>query len=666
MTEPAVGSVDVALRRAATLLESHPPLAERQAREILKVVPGDPRAKMLLGASLRRQGDAPAARDILEPLGREQQSTWVVHLELGLALQALGEGQAALIALRHAVALNRDLPQAWRAIGDQLFFDGDLAGADTAFAEQIRASVADPNLRAAADALREGNLPVAERLLRAHLRASPSDVAALRMLAEAGTRLGRLADAEALLRRCLELAPSFVPARYNLALVLYRQQKAVDALPHVERLLGLEPRDRNYRVLHAACLGLVGEYAQAIEIYRALLTELPNHSRTWLGLGHALRTEGRRGEAVAAYKRALELEPSLGDGYWSLANLKTESFSAAEVEAMEVQLRRVEVKGEDRLHLHYALGKALEDRGDFAASFAHYAEGARQRLAVAPYQADQTSAQLASVKALFTADFFAERAGSGADSDAPIFIVGLPRSGSTLIEQILASHSAVEGTMELPEIAAITRGFDRQSRRDQPRSYPDVLAALGAAELRALGETYLERTKVHRKQGRPFFVDKMPNNFAHIGLIQLVLPNAKIIDSRRHPMAACFSAFKQHFARGHGFSYDLTDLGRYYRDYVDVMDHFDSVLPGRVCRVIHEDMVEDTESQTRRILAFCGLPFEPACLRFYENERAVRTASSEQVRRPIFRDGLEQWKRYEAWLAPLAAALGPALTDWRG
>jgi hypothetical protein len=341
-------------------------------------------------------------------------------------------------------------------------------------------------------------------------------------------------------------------------------------------------------------------------------------------------------------------------------------FSAAEEGAMMAQLARPDLSVEDRFHLHYALGKALEDRGEFAGSFDHYAAGAKLRRGEIQYDAAETTAQTRRAAALFTGDFFASRAGGGSQDPAPIFIVGLPRSGSTLVEQILASHSSVEGTMELPEMAAMVASLIRGGGKPDPTVYPGVLAALSAEERAGLGEAFIERTRIHRKLGRPFFIDKMPQNFWHIGLIQLVLPNARIIDARRHPMAACFSAFKQHFARGQGFSYDLGEVGRYYRDYVDLMAHLDEVLPGRIHRVIYEDMVEDTEGQVRRLLAYCGLAFEPACLRFHENERAVRTASSEQVRRPIFREGVDHWRHYETWLGPLKEALGPALESWRG
>jgi tetratricopeptide (TPR) repeat protein len=410
----------------------------------------------------------------------------------------------------------------------------------------------------------------------------------------------------------------------------------------------------------AACLGMVGEYEAALALYEVLLADFPKQPRIWLNYGHTLRTVRRRDEATAAYVRCIALAPGLGDAYWSLANLKTAPITA-EVEAqMAAQLARPELADDDRLHLHYALGKAQEDRGDHAAAFANFDAGAALRRRQLRYDAAGTTALMRRSKALFTPGFFAERAGGGSPSDAPIFIVGLPRSGSTLVEQILASHSAVEGTMELPDIALIAAGLGREDR-----SYPEVVADLSAADLSALGETYLERTAIHRRLGRARFIDKMPNNFHHLGLIRLILPNATIIDARRHPLGSCFSAYKQHFAYGHAFSYDLVDLGAYYRDYVELMAHFDAVQPGVVHRVIYEDLVEDTEGQVRRLLDHCGLPFEPACLRFYENDRPVRTVSSEQVRRPIFREGLDLWKAYEPWLGPLKAALGPALHDWR-
>jgi tetratricopeptide (TPR) repeat protein len=663
MPEQAVGSLDAALARAVALLRTNAALAERQAREILAVVPTDPRAMLILGMALRRCGDAAAAKVVLEPLAGAQPGSAQTHHELGMSLASLGEGEAAISWLRRAVSIRRDIPEAWRAIGDLLSVQGDNAGADRAYAEQIRASVTDPTVLAAADALCDDRLAVAERLLRDHLKANPTDVAAMRLLAETGTRLGRFADAENLLTRCLELAPSFTGARYNLAIVLYRQQRAQDALGHLERLLADDPTEPAYRNLRAACLGLVGDYDAAIEIYRALLVERPAQPRIWLSFGHALRTAGRLDEAIAAYDRCVEMAPGMGEVYWSFANLKTVPFTAQRESAMREQLARGDLADDDRLHLHYALGKALEDRGDYARSFEHYAEGARLRRAAMPYDADAAHDAMLRARELFTADFFAARAGAGSPAPDPIFIVGLPRSGSTLIEQILASHSAVEGTMELPDITTLARGLGKSGSKTAEGRYPNLLGELERPALAALGEAYLAGARVHRKLGRPFFIDKMPNNFHHIGLIQLILPNARVIDARRGAMAACFSAFKQHFARGQGFSYDLNDLGRYYRDYVEVMDHYDSVLPDRIHRVHYEELVDNTEWEIRRLLDYCGLAFETACLNFYQNDRAVRTASSEQVRRPIFREGLDQWRKFEPWLGPLKEALGPDLTS---
>ncbi len=408
-------------------------------------------------------------------------------------------------------------------------------------------------------------------------------------------------------------------------------------------------------------LARLGEYDEAIRLYEQLLQEYPQHAKVWLSHGHALKTAGRQDDAIGAYRRSIELEPRLGEAYWSLANLKTFRFTPADVEAMRAQLERDDLTAEDRFHFNFSLGKAAEDAQQYAESFGHYAEGNRLRKEVVPYDSSAITENVRRARALFTPDFFAVRQGQGCAAPDPIFIVGLPRSGSTLVEQILSSHSAIEGTMELPDVIGIVKELSGRTRRSEVSKYPEALASLAADELRGLGERYLEQTRVQRRTGAPFFIDKLPNNWAHVGLIQLMLPNARIIDTRRHPLSCCFSNFKQHFARGQNFTYALDDLGRYYADYVALMAHFDAVLPGRIHRVIYERMVEDTEHEVRRLLDYCGLPFEDACLRFYENDRAVRTASSEQVRQPIFRDAVDQWRNYAAWLEPLRAALGPVL-----
>jgi tetratricopeptide (TPR) repeat protein len=659
-SEP-VGSVEVALRHAARLLESNPGLAAEQAGEILKAVPAHPAATLLLGVARRTGGDAAAALDSLEPLVAMHPQWALAHYELALALSGLERGGDAILELRHAVALKPDMADAWRALGDELMVAGDAAGADSAYAQNIRASTKDPRLLAAAAALCENQIPQAEALLRAHLKKFPTDVAALRMLAEVAARIGRYEDAAALLTRCLELAPSFTAARHHRAIVLHRQNKAAEALREVTGLLEKDPRNPAYNNLKAAILARLGDLQDSIEIYAGILAEHPAQPKIWLSYGHALKTSGRENDSIAAYNKSIELLPGLGEAYWSLANLKTAQFTSVEVDAMQLQLRRPELSVEDRLHLHFAMGKALEDQARYEASFEHYAQGNQLRRTQLSYQPDEMSKHVARVKSIFTAQFFADRQDCGAASQDPIFIVGLPRSGSTLLEQILSSHSLVEGTMELPDIAGIARSLFDKGRKSQTTGYSAVLAELDAGQCRELGERYLAQTRIQRKTDAPFFIDKMPNNFAHIDLIQLALPHAKIIDARRHPLGCCFSGFKQHFARGQSFTYSLEDIGRYYRDYVELMAFFDTVLPGRIHRVIYEAMIEDTESEVRRLLEYCGLPFESGCLRFYENERAVRTASSQQVRKPIFREGVDHWRNYEPWLDPLKASLGNVL-----
>jgi len=664
VTAEPVGTLQVALDHTARLLASDPSLAIEQAREILQAAPGHPLATLFIGIARRRLGDVPAALEILEPLAQAQPAWAPVHYELGVTLGLAGRGEPAVDALKQAVRLKSDIGDAWRLLGDHLTAMGDTAGADAAYANHVKASTRDPRLLAPAAALCENRIAQAETLLRAHLKRHPTDVAAIRMLAEVAARLGRYDDAEGLLARCLELAPGFTAARHNYAVVLHRQNKTVAALAEIERLLAIEPRNPGFRNLHAALLARIGEFDQAIRAYAEVLADYPGNARMWMSYGHALKTAGRREECIDAYRRAIGLAPGLGESYWSLANLKTFRFTASDCTAMRAQLTRADLTEDDRLHFHFALGKALEDAALYEESFGHYAEGNRLRRERVPYDADETSAHVSRARALFTPAFFAERAGAGSTAPDPIFIVGLPRAGSTLVEQILSCHSRVEGTMELPDVIGIARRLGGRGRKADESNYPEVLATLDADELRALGERYLAQTRIQRRTGAPYFIDKMPNNWAHVGLIHLMLPNAKIIDARRHPMSCCFSGFKQHFARGQHFTYGLEDIGRYYRDYVGLMAHFDAVLPGRVHRVIYERMVEDTEAEVRRLLGYCGLEFEDACLRFYENERAVRTASSEQVRSPIYRHAVDQWRHYEPWLGPLQAALGPVVDTY--
>jgi len=512
-----------------------------------------------------------------------------------------------------------------------------------------------PRLIEAALAMNDNDLPRAEPLLRAHLKEDPFDVAAIRMFAELAGRIGRNRDAETLLRRALELSPGFTAARANLALVLYRLNRPAEAIEELNQVVAQEPDNAGFANLQAATLGRLGDFGDAIAVYDRVLAQAPNQPRVWMSYGHMLKTVGRLEEGIAAYRRALAIMPTLGEVWWSLANLKTVRFSDEDIAAMEAALKSAELAEEDRFHLDFALGKAFEDRRQAEPAFAHYAAGNALRRQQIDYQADETTAHVDRSIALYTPEFLAARAEQGCDAADPVFILGMPRAGSTLIEQILSSHSQVEGTTELPDIPVLAR---------RSRPYPQAVADLSGEALRGLGEEFLRRTRIQRKTARPFYIDKLPNNWAHVLFIHLILPNARIIDARRHPLGCCFSNFKQHFAKGQGFSYDLADMGRYYADYVRLMDHVDRVLPGRVHRVIYERMVDDTEAEVRALLDYCGLPFEQACLDFHKTERAVRTPSSEQVRQPIFRDGTEAWKPFSDHLDPLRAALGPVLDHY--
>lgn len=532
--------------------------------------------------------------------------------------------------------------------------------------EQLDAARRRPILVEAALAMQRGDLTAAEARLTARLTDDPADIAALRMLAEVATRVGRLREAQGLLERALALAPDFTAARANYATVLHRQNRLGDALTHVDRVLADAPGDPGAQALKAAILARANDTAGAIALYADILARFPAQPRLWMSYGHALKTIGRQADSIAAYRRAIGLAPSLGEAWWSLANLKTVRFTPADIAAMRAAITGRVVPA-DRYHLDYALGKACEDAGDWAAAFAHYAAGAALRRRELPYDAAETTRHVAASRRLLTREAFAARPGGHVADPVPIFVVGLPRAGSTLVEQILASHSAVEGTAELPELGGIAGELaDRDDAHGDGAATSSVDAALrlDAAGRADLGRRYIERTRLHRKTDRPFFIDKMPNNWAHVGLIHLILPNAIIVDARRDPAATCFSCFKQHFSRGQGFTYDLTDLGRYWRDYAELMAHIDTVLPGRVVRVFHETLVDRPETEIRRLLDRCGLGFEPACVAFHANDRPVRTASSEQVRRPINRDGLDRWRRFAPWLEELSTALGDAPTTY--
>jgi len=526
-------------------------------------------------------------------------------------------------------------------------------------------------------ALREHRPQVAEAVLRRHLEAEPDDVTALTLLAEAVLRFDRAAQADELLARAIELKPDFVGARHTHVTVLLMLNRRDEAFAQIDALFALEPENPNHHALKAMALVWTGDHAGAVEAYETVLRHVPKSPAPWLAHAHTLRMLGRHDEAIASYRRSTERFPRLGEPWWSLANLKTFRFRDAEIETMRGLLAGQDVPVESRIQINFALGKALEDNGEYAASFEHYKEGNALKRATLGYNAEMTSVYAMNCKTLFGEKYFAERRHFGSGAPDPIFVVGLPRSGSTLVEQILASHSQIEGTMELRILPYLVgrigaRGIVQYRAgqthpalaTDTQAPYPESLRNLDAETAKVLGDEYIARAVQHRNTGKPFFVDKMPDNFAHIGLIQLILPNAKIVDVRRHPLACCTSSFRHYFPVGKDFSYGLGDLGRYYSDYVELMDHFDKVLPGKVHRIHYERLVGDLEGETRRLFGYLGLPFEEKTLRYHETQRAVRTPSSEQVRMPIFTDALDNWKHFEPYLGPLEAALGPKLAEY--
>jgi tetratricopeptide (TPR) repeat protein len=580
------------------------------------------------------------------------------------------DSSTARMAIEEAQRRLRSNPRdagAYRVMGRALRDLGQDEDATRAELAAIEASQHDPELAGAAKAMAANDLPTAEAVLRSILTREPGDVAAIRMLAEIAIRMGHPREGERLLRRAIELAPGFLYARHTLAVALDALSRSGEALGELNRISGpLADRDQVLG-LRAASLTKVGDNEEALTIYRTLAERQPTNADIWISIANIEKIIGDP-KTIDSYRKVLEISPTNGEAWWSLANLKTFRFSDEEVAAMEAALSSEDLSEDDRFRLHFAIGKALEDRGSDEAAFDHYRKGNSIRSFQTRYRPAETKELAERTIRLFTPEFLKAHEGDGSPARDPIFIVGMPRSGSTLVEQILASHPLVEGTAELPDIIVLARELEEGSPGGVPegwRNYPDILASLPGDVLTGLGKAYLERTRIQRKTDRPFFLDKMPNNWQHVGLIRLILPNAKIIDARRHPLACGFSNFKQHYARGQEFSYDLEHFGLYYRDYVRLMAHFDEVSPGSIHRVVHEDLLAEPEAEIRALLDFLDLPFDEACLKFHETKRPVRTASAEQVRRPINPEGMSSWKRFEDFLEPLERALGPALEGWR-
>jgi len=653
------GNLQTAVDQAMKLLGAdQPERAREQANNILRHYPEEANSSFVVAAADRAAGAHAAAIDSLNALLKRAPDFSLAQQELGFAYADVGEPELAIQSLRKALAIEPKLPACWKLMAELYIAEENEAAAADASNQFVLSMSEDPAVIRAAQYLKAGKIGPAERLARDYLKEHPANVIAIRLLADVGIRVGAFDEAQNLLERCLELDPDFDLARMNYADVLRKRERLMPALEQIDKLLEKDPERFPYLVTRAGFLINMGDFEQAIPAYEDILERFPARPKITLSLGHALKTVGRLDDSVAAYRKTIELQPSFGDAYWSLANLKTFRFEDSDIEAMKAQLDKDDCAQEDYFHLCFALGKAFQDRQQFDESFHYYKLGNDLKKKLERYEADGTSQAVAAICQECTPKLLT--ANEGCPAPDPIFIVGLPRSGSTLLEQILASHSQVDGTKELVHILAFVRRLSGKRRKTDESRYPKILNDLTADDLKALGEEYLELSAIQRGDA-PYFIDKAPNNFLHAGLISMILPNAKIIDARRHPMGSCFSGYTQLFAKGQAFTYGLNNVGRYYCDYVKVMDHWDKVMPGKVLCVQYEDVVNDTENQVRRILDYCGLPFEQACLEFYKTDRAVRTPSSEQVRQPIYKGGLDMWRNYEAHLDNLKDALTPVV-----
>ncbi len=648
--------------RASMLLETDPAAAARHAGAVLESHPGHDAATLLLGAACRRLGNSSSAIGVMEALARAQPESALVQLELGRTYAACARSNDAKAALERALELDSGLADAWRELSEQRLQLGETASADAAYTRYRRLASDPPDLADAYAAFDQGRLETAESLVRQRLQGGTNVVAAFTLLAAIALRRGDDLAQEAALNQVLLQAPCDSAAREQQARLMIRQGRTEEALPLIERLLAAEPGDSAYMVLKVLALQVAEHHVEGLAIITQLVADHPDDADFWLLAGNQQRYIGHPSKAIDSYRRAIELRPGHGMAYWALANFETFRFAPSDIEDMQRQLALVPQAGADRTGLEFSLGRALEGRGEFAAAFEHYGRGNRLARASFHYDPNATTAFVQRFKSTFNSRFFADRASWGQSARDPIFIVGLPRSGSTLLEQILASHSSVEGTRELAYVPTIARelaGLPETAAR-----YPEGLASLDAAQVEALEARYLASAQKHRLLRKSHFIDKMHGNFASLGLLHLMFPRAAIIDARRHPMASGFACYKQLFNPGMNFAYDLRELGLYYRDYVELMDHVDTVLPGRIYRLHYERLVTDTENEVRRLLHYCKLSFEPACLRFYENRRVAQTISSEQVRRPIYTAGLEQWRHFEPWLEPLKSALQNLVDDY--
>jgi len=656
-------SLETAYRNAADLLKKNEfNLAEQQLSEILKKFPDDPNALRLSGVSSLEQEKPEVALIPLQKAIRVAPEFLQAHENLAQAWTQLGDLKKAETCFKKCLEIDPSNFTNWKSLGDVLADQRKDEEADKAYKNAISTDKKYLDLQKAMSQVQKGNLGEAERIYREILSDDPNNVDALRLLALLASRTGAVDQAINMLENCTKIAPDYALAWENLA-KMYRQKDDPDSLQKAAFCFSKATELRPDWAEGWAGLGTMqtrsSQHKEGIESYRKSIELKANQPRVHLSLGHVYKTTGNQEECINSYNEAISFDNNFGEAYWSLANLKTYKFSGEEILNMKERVELTEVPEREKVHFLFSLGKAFEDMGSYDESFEYYKRGNDLNRGRTTYDPKAIEALSERLKLFFTEDRFNKYKGSGDNSNSPIFIVGLPRSGSTLIEQILASHSKIEGTMELPNIMNIARKLGNSTK--ERTAYPEVIDTLQGIDLADLGKSFLDETQFLRA-GKQHFIDKMPNNFSHIGLIKLILPNAKIIDARRNPMDTCFSCFKQLFARGQAFTYDLSEIARYYVNYVNLMDHWDKVLPGYVYRVQHEDLLNDQEGVTRDLIDFCEVDFESSTLEFYKTKRAVKTASSEQVREPINTKGLNQWKNYETHLKDLKFHLESIIT----
>ncbi len=632
--------------------------AIRQSGDRLKDDPENVELLYMKAVSARYLKDFKLASNTLNDLHNIQPDFGRALQEEGHLARDQGVFDAALSAYERACRANPALIASWRAQADILTREDRPEEAHKAKFQADYLAKLPTELLTVSHLIHEGKIFKAEELCRFFLQKNPHHIEAMRLLADIAARFGVFNEADFLLESAIEFDPDNIQLHLDYIQVLRKRQKFAAALKEAQSLYDRNPENTVFQSHLAIESMQTGDHERAFELFEKVLEKIPNDPATLTSRGHAFKTFGRHDEAIESYKSAYRSKPEHGDAYFSLANLKTYQFTDEEVTEMTMLIDRRDIGSMDRINLYFSLGKALEDREDYAGAFKNYESGNKLKSDLAGYKSSEMTTELKIQAEICTSELFQMQGEKGYDAPDPIFIVGLPRAGSTLLEQIIASHSQVDGTLELPNILSLSYQLRGRARARSDTHYPRILHDLTQEKLKKFGEKFIEDTRIHR-QGSPFFIDKMPNNFRHIALIKLILPNAKIIDARRHPMACCFSGFKQHFAEGQEFTYGLENIGTYYKDYVELMDHWDKVLPNQILRVQYEDVVADTETQIRRVLDYLELPFEDACLEFHKTKRSVRTASSEQVRQPIFKSGLEQWRNFEPWLEPLKDALGP-------